>query len=140
VNISATSARVEAEKFLKFKVERHRKFTLAAACFLLFLIGAPLGSIIRKGGVGLPLLWAIIFFLLWYIVSFTGEKLATSGAVNPAAGMWMSSAALLPLAIFLIHKARADSPIFTQEWYSRRAATVRRFITSRRKKVASDTA
>lgn len=133
VNISATSARVEGEKLLKFKVERHRKFTLAAACLLLFLIGAPLGSIIRKGGVGLPLLWAIIFFLLWYIISFSGEKLATVGTVTPAVGMWMSAAVLLPLAWFLIRKARADSPIFTREWYNRRFAAVRRFLPSRRK-------
>ena len=134
VNITATTARIDKEKYLKFQVERHKKFTLSAACFLLFLIGAPLGSIIRKGGVGMPLLWAIIFFIAWYILSFSGEKLAASGALSPAMGMWMSTALLLPLAAFLIAKARADSPVFTREWYVRVWAAVQPFLPFIRKR------
>ena len=136
VNITATTARVDEEKFLKFRVERHKKFTLSVACFLLFLLGAPLGSIIRKGGVGLPLLWAIIFFIIWYILSFSGEKLSTSGALMPVVGMWMSTILLLPLAFFLIGKARADSPVFTREWYARRWAAIRPYLPFARKRSA----
>jgi len=132
VNISATSHRTASERLLKFQVERHRKFTLAAACLLLFLIGAPLGSIIRKGGIGMPLLVAIVFFLLWYIVSFTGESLVTSGALPPAAGMWMSTVALLPLAVFLLARAQADSQIFSREWYSRALVFLRALVPAAR--------
>ncbi len=101
----------------KHKVEWHRKLSLSAACFILFLIGAPLGAIIRKGGMGLPLVISVIFFLLYHITSITGEKLAKEGAILPVQGMWFSSALLLPVGLFLIYKATHDSVIFDGESY-----------------------
>lgn len=117
--ISSNSYRLDNERLLKFKVEWHRKFSLSFACVLLFLIGAPLGAIIRKGGLGMPLVVAVAFFLVWYIISIVGEKLSTSGSLDPWAGMWIATAMLLPIAFILIRQARNDSQIFTKEWYLR---------------------
>lgn len=101
----------------KHKVEWHRKLTLSAACFILFLIGAPLGAIIRKGGLGLPLVISVLFFLLYHITSITGEKLSKEGSVLPYKGMWFSSILLMPVGLFLIYKATHDSVIFDIELY-----------------------
>lgn len=101
----------------RYKIEWHRKITLSIACFLLFLIGAPLGSIIRKGGIGLPIVISIIFFLIYHIISITGEKFAKEGDVSALRGMWQSSAILLPLGIFLIYKATHDSALFDADAY-----------------------
>ena len=105
--------------FTTYNIELNRKFTLSFACILLFLIGAPLGAIIRKGGLGMPLVVAIGFFVVFHIMSITGEKLARSGAVDVWAGMWMATVMLLPIAFILIRQARNDSQIFSKEWYIR---------------------
>jgi len=100
-------------------IEWHRKFTLSFACFVLFLIGAPLGSIIRKGGLGTPLVLAIIFFVLFFLLNNFGEKLAKSGQWDVFSGMWMSSIILIPVGLFLTYKAMRDSQLFNQEFYYR---------------------
>lgn len=106
------------ENFRKYQIEWHRKFTLSAACLILFLIGAPLGSIIRKGGLGSPLLFAIIFFVVFYLFNTIGEKIAKQGVVAPWIGMWLSSAILLPIGLFLLVKALNDAEIISKEkWY-----------------------
>jgi len=119
LDISSSDNRIQIDNLLKFIVEWHRRFTLSFACILLFLIGAPLGAIIRKGGLGMPMVVAVAFFLLWYIISLVGEKLSKSGAVPAVFGMWISAIILMPLAIVLIQQARNDSQIFTKEWYLR---------------------
>lgn len=119
VEITVTESTIKQLNYSTFKVEWHRKFTLSFACVLLFLIGAPLGAIIRKGGVGMPLVVAIGFFVVFHIMSITGEKLARSEAVDTWAGMWMATAMLLPIAIVLNIQARNDSRIFSKEWYVR---------------------
>jgi len=101
----------------RFKVEWHRKLTLSAACFILFLIGAPLGAIIRKGGLGWPLVISILFFLAYHITSITGEKFAKEGIIPAWRGMWLSSGILLPIGVFLIFKATHDSVIFDRDAY-----------------------
>ena len=100
-------------------IEWHRKFTLSFACFVLFLIGAPLGSIIRKGGLGTPLVLAIVFFVLFFLLNNFGEKLAKSGQWDAFWGMWMSSFILIPMGLFLTYKAMRDSQLFNQEFYFR---------------------
>jgi len=98
-------------------VEYQRKFTLAASCILLFFIGAPLGAIIRKGGMGLPVVIAISFFLVYHIVTTVAEKSAREGSINPIFGMWLAFIVLTPLAIFLTYKATADSALFDINQY-----------------------
>ena len=83
------------------------------------MIGAPLGSIIRKGGLGSPLIFAIIFFMLFYFLSTSGEKFAKEGALTPFAGMWLSTFGLVPIGLFLTIKAMRDSQLFNKEFYYR---------------------
>lgn len=110
----------EQQKQLRLhKLERHRKFTLSFACVVLFLIGAPLGSIIRKGGLGLPLVISVFFFIVFHIMNTTGEKLVKEDAMQPLAGMWMSTAVLIPIGLFLTWKAMKDSNLFNAEFYYR---------------------
>lgn len=101
------------------QVEYQKKFTLSAACLALFLIGAPLGAIIRKGGLGLPVVVAVAFFLIYYIISTIGEKFVKDGDLSPVIGMWIAIAVLTPIGIFLSYKAANDSVLFDAEVYKR---------------------
>ncbi len=101
----------------RHKIEWHRKFTLSFACLVLFFIGAPLGAIIRKGGLGIPVVISILLFIFYHIVSITGEKFVKEGLWNAWNGMWMSSMVLLPLGVFLTWKATSDSGIFNADAY-----------------------
>jgi len=137
MDVTALSNKMDSENYLKYDVEYHRKFTLSFACMLLFLIGAPLGAIIRKGGLGMPLVIAVVFFMAFHILNITGEKLAKSQAVPPWLGMWMSTLMLLPLAIWLITAARNDSQVFAKEAYVRLFRRIRNLFVGR--KIKSDT-
>jgi lipopolysaccharide export system permease protein len=101
------------------KVEWHRKFSLSLACLVLFFIGAPLGSIIRKGGLGMPLVVAIIFFLLFHLLNMFGEKFVKESITSPFTGMWLSVMVLIPIGIFFTYKAMHDSQLFNKEFYYR---------------------
>ena len=96
----------------KHKIEWHRKISLAVACLLLFLIGAPLGAIIRKGGFGLPVLISVFFFLIYHVLSMIGEKAAKDLSMNAYEGMWLANLVFLPIALFLIYKAKNDAQLF----------------------------
>jgi lipopolysaccharide export system permease protein len=98
-------------------IEEHRKYTLSVACLLFVFIGAPLGSIIRKGGFGLPVLLSIFIFIFYYILNIVGEKLAEQMVLTPFWGMWMSSMIVAPFSVYLTIKAKNDAPIFDGEWY-----------------------
>lgn len=105
-------------KFIRnHEIEWHKKFTLSFACLILFLIGAPLGAIIRKGGLGMPIVISVIFFLIFHMVSITGEKMALEGALPVVQGMWLASAVLLPIGLFFTYKATTDSAMFNTESY-----------------------
>jgi len=103
----------------KHRIEWHRKFTLSFACLILFFIGAPLGAIIRKGGLGLPVVVSIILFVSYHVISISAEKFAREGVLTPFEGMWMSSIILLPVGIFLTYKATTDSALFDRDSYLR---------------------
>lgn len=105
------------DKAIRYHLEFHRKFTLAVSCLLLFAIGAPLGAIIRKGGLGLPVVVAIIFFLIYHIISTMAEKAAKEGSLDPIIGMWMAIFVLTPLAAFLTYKSATDSSLFDSDQY-----------------------
>jgi lipopolysaccharide export system permease protein len=100
-------------------IEYQKKFTLSAACLALFLIGAPLGAIIRKGGLGLPVVVAVIFFLVYYIISTIGEKSVKEGSLSPLIGMWIAIAILTPIGLFLSYKAATDSVLFDMDSYKK---------------------
>jgi lipopolysaccharide export system permease protein len=122
----------EKERILrKHKIEWHRKIALSLACLVLFLIGAPLGSIIRKGGLGTPLVFAIIFFMVFYFSSTMGEKFAKENTMSPFVGMWLATFILVPIGIFLSYKAMRDSQLFNKESYHRIAKVIRGFLGKR---------
>ncbi|MBE9585964.1 LptF/LptG family permease [Mucilaginibacter sp. JRF] len=100
-------------------VEYQKKFTLSVACLVLFLIGAPLGAIIRKGGLGMPVVISVVFFLLYHIISTIGEKGVKDGAIPPFIGMWIAIFVLAPIGMFLSYKAATDSALFDMEVYKR---------------------
>ena len=100
-------------------LEWHRKFSLSIACLVLFFIGAPLGSIIRKGGLGLPIVVALIFFTLFHLLNTFGEKMVKQEVLTPMTGMWMPVMVLSPIGIFLTYKATRDSQLFSKEFYYR---------------------
>jgi lipopolysaccharide export system permease protein len=101
------------------KIEWHKKITLSLACLVLFLIGAPLGSIIRKGGLGTPLVFAIILFMFFFFFNTSGEKYAKENVMTPFGGMWMATIFLLPVGVFLTYKAMHDSNLMNKEFYFR---------------------
>lgn len=103
----------------RHKIEWHRKFTLSFACIILFFIGAPLGAIIRKGGLGLPVVISVLFFLVYHITSMTFERLAKQNEIEPKVGMWIATTVLLPVGLFLTFKASSDSSLLDLEFYNK---------------------
>lgn len=101
----------------RFKVEWHRKMSLPVSIMIFFLIGAPLGAIIRKGGLGMPIVVSVLFFVIYYIISIAGEKMAKEGTWGAFAGMWISTFILFPISMYLTWKATNDSNLFNAEWY-----------------------
>ncbi len=116
----------------KHKIEWHRKFTLSIACFILFFIGAPLGAIVKKGGFGWPVVISVVFFVVYYVISITGEKIARDGTIDPFKGMWLASVILMPVGIFLTLKATTDSPIFDYATWSKNIQKVSKFLKLKR--------
>jgi lipopolysaccharide export system permease protein len=100
-----------------YAMEWHRKFTLSFACLIFFFIGAPLGAIIRKGGLGMPVVVSILLFILYYIIMITGEKFAREDAWSMFSGMWLASFIFLPLGGWLTYKAATDSGVMNMESY-----------------------
>ena len=115
-----------------YQLAWQQKFSLSFACFVLFMIGAPLGSIIRKGGIGTPLVFAVIFFVVFHLLNTIGEKMVKTGVLAPVPGTWLPSIVLLPVGIFLTYKAMRDSQLFNKEFYYRRIKTLKAFIKSKR--------
>ena len=107
----------KVRRLRKYQIEVHRKYTLSIACLLFFFIGAPLGAIIRKGGLGMPVVISVLFFIIYYIISLTGEKFSRESVLIPFTGMWISTFILIPLGIFLTYKASKDSSIMNTETY-----------------------
>ena len=101
----------------RHEIERHKKFTLSFACLIFFFIGAPLGAIIRKGGLGTPVVISVLLFICYYIIDNAGYKSALNGRWAVWEGMWLSSAVLLALGIFLTYKAVNDSAVFNKDAY-----------------------
>ncbi|MFC4672502.1 LptF/LptG family permease [Dysgonomonas termitidis] len=119
-NMLESTQKAGLQKNIRYhEVERHRKFTLSFACLIFFFIGAPLGAIIRKGGLGMPVVVSVALFIVYYIIDNIGYKMARDGVWEAWQGMWLSSFALFPLGVFLTYKAMNDSALFNPEAYGK---------------------
>ena len=116
--------RGDREYINRHKIEKQRKFTLSVACLLLFLIGAPFGSIVRKGGLGMPLVASVAFFVVYYVVGMISEKAVRESAMGPE-GMWVSSLVMLPIGVVLTLQATTDSALFDGSVWKRRFGRIR---------------
>ncbi|GIV32992.1 MAG: hypothetical protein KatS3mg031_0527 [Chitinophagales bacterium] len=105
------------KSLVKHELAYNRKFTFSVACLVLFFIGAPMGAIIRIGGLGMPLIIAVIFFVLFHVFTMSGQKIAESGVITAVQGSWLATVVLLPIGIFLTYKAMRDSSLFSMDWY-----------------------
>ena len=113
-----STAKEALNQLYRSKVEWHKKMSLPVSILIFFLIGAPLGAIIRKGGLGLPVVVSVIFFVIYYMISLSGEKLAKEGNWEAVYGMWLSTFILTPIAIYLTYKATNDSALLDTDWYA----------------------
>ena len=108
---------LKISKLRRYQIEIQRKYTLSLLCLIFFFIGAPLGAIIRKGGLGIPVIASVLMFLVYYVISMTGEKFVREDLLSPFAGMWISTFILVPISILLTYKAANDSVIMNVETY-----------------------
>lgn len=134
IDLAATDYSGTEDLLRKNWVEWNRKLTLSIACLVLFIIGAPLGSIIRKGGLGSPLVFAVVFFVLFHLLNTFGEKFAKQGVTGVFTGMWLSTFVLIPVGFFLTSKAMRDSQLFDKESYFRFFKSVKTFFAFKQKK------
>jgi lipopolysaccharide export system permease protein len=123
-----------------FTVEKYKKYTQSVACLIMFLIGAPLGAIIKKGGLGVPVLVSITFFIIFYVFSLLGEKWAREGIVAIPPGVWAANFILLLCGLFFLRQARNDSRLFEADMYkvafSRFFEKWQKLLSSRQRRMA----
>ncbi|MBL0743667.1 LptF/LptG family permease [Chryseolinea lacunae] len=130
---NANSSIENYKKELKeFDIQWHKIFSSSFACIAMFLIGAPLGAIIKRGGLGVPFLVSILFFIVYYVLSMQGEKLAKQGAIDVWVGVWMADLALLVIGVLFLRQARADARLFEADFYSVAIDKVKRWFAQRR--------
>ena len=122
----------QLREFRRYEIAWYQKYSQAIACFVMFLIGAPLGAIIKKGGLGLPVLISILFFILFYMLTITGEKWAKEGVVDSFFGTIFSNLCLLPFGLFFLRQARKDARLFESDFYSGILKWMRKFVPSTR--------
>ena len=114
---NSETQRTSWQDIIRRLIEIHRKFTFACACFILFFIGAPFGAIIKKGGLGMPVVVSALFFILFYIMSIIGIKSAQEGVMAVPVGLWMPASILAPIGAFFTYKASMDSTLFDRNIY-----------------------
>lgn len=133
--IASKKNEIEAESraILRFEIEFWRKYMLSVACMIMFFIGAPLGAIIRKGGLGMPMVVSVVLFIIFWVLSITGEKMSKEGSIDPAIGMWLGCAVFLPVGILLTIRASADAALFDVDGTIER---VRKFFSRKKHKQA----
>lgn len=128
ISSSSESMKINIRQVKKYEIDWHKKLTLPFACLIFFFIGAPLGAIIRKGGLGTPSVISIFFFVIWYVISLSAEKLVEEGLLGSIPGMWASAYILLPVGIFLTYKASTDSVIMNADTYLQFFRNIKEFI------------
>jgi lipopolysaccharide export system permease protein len=130
LNANAAAENFENEMII-FKIQWHKILASSLACVAMFLIGAPLGAIIKKGGLGMPFLVSILFFIVYYVITMQGEKLAKQGTVSPAVGVWMADFILFAIGMVFLRQARADARLFEADFYSVVMDKARRWFKAR---------
>ncbi|HQG64079.1 MAG TPA: LptF/LptG family permease, partial [Bacteroidales bacterium] len=128
ITSSSESMKINIRQVKQYEKDWHKKLTLPFACLIFFFIGAPLGAIIRKGGLGTPSVISIFFFVVWYVISLSAEKLVEEGLVSAIPGMWASSYILLPVGIFLTYKASTDSVLMNVDTYLQFLRKIKEYI------------
>ena len=117
-NAAANEITIKKSDMVRTAIEWHRKITFSLACFIMFLIGAPLGAIVKKGGLGMPVVISVIFFLFFWVTTIIGEDMIKQMLILPYQGMWAATAILLPLGLFFTYKATTDSEMFNFSAYT----------------------
>jgi lipopolysaccharide export system permease protein len=118
INQKSGALHNEIKNIKRFEVDWHKKLTLSFACLVFFFIGAPLGAIIRKGGLGTPSVISVLFFVIYYVISMSGEKLVKEDQISSIGGMWLASFILLPIGIMLTYMATTDSVVMNTDTYT----------------------
>lgn len=116
--VYASRAQENQRNIYMWEIEIHKKWAQAIACLVMFLIGAPLGSIIKRGGLGVPVIISIAFFIIYYVLTMFGEKWAREGIVSPEVGIWSANLVLLPFGLLFLWQARNDARLFESDFYS----------------------
>lgn len=130
---NSLKARDNYEKELAtFRIQWHKIIASSMACIVMFLIGAPLGSIIKRGGLGVPFLVSIFFFIIYYVITMQGEKFAKQEIIQPWLGVWMGDLILFVVGLFFLRQARADARLFEADFYSVVLDKVRTWVRKRR--------
>lgn len=117
-NVKMSQIDNHEREYRRYEIAWYQKYTQAIACFVMFLIGAPLGSIIKKGGLGMPVLISIIFFIMFYMLTITGEKWAKEGITSSFFGTIFSNLCLVPFGLFFLRQAKKDARLFEGDFYS----------------------
>jgi lipopolysaccharide export system permease protein len=130
-----SSLKEKLQVLYKDQIEFFSKFALPVSVFIFFLIGSSLGAIIRKGGMGMPFVISFAFFIIYYILMISGEKMAKEGSTHPFIGTWLSSFVLLPIAVFLLYKASTDSGLLNTEWYLKHILRAKTLILNKYNRV-----
>ena len=125
------SSKVALTQLYRAETEWHRKLVLPISIIVFFMIGAPLGAIIRKGGLGTPIVISVIFFVIYHVISLSGEKMAKEGTWEAVYGMWLPIFVLTPVAVYLTYKATNDSSLLDTDWYDVRIRKFRRAVAKR---------
>ncbi len=127
-SLDETQLKVSLDDLYVHEIGWHEKVSLPVSIMIFFLIGAAFGAIIRKGGLGMPVVVSVIFFVVYYMITTSGGKMAREGTLTAFQGVWLSTFILLPLAMFLIYKATNDSNLFNAEWYIYRYRDIKKFV------------
>jgi len=116
--VTSSKVNLKNEEIIKSKIQRNKIYSQAFACMIMFLIGAPLGSIIKRGGLGFPVIVSIGFFIIFYVFMNMGEKWANEQLITPFFGAWLANIVLVPFGVFFLRQARLDARLFDSDFYN----------------------
>ena len=119
INIEIQKQKATDKYLSNLSIEKNRKFTLSYAVLMLFFLGAPLGAIVKKGGLGWPVLISILFFLIYFMLTRAGEEMAGNSSLSPIMGMWLSAICITPVSLFIFYKSNMDSKLFDYNFQSK---------------------